>query len=269
MATRTLTRNAGELLRHWRQRRHLSQLDLAGRAGVSARHLSFVETGRSRPSPELLLHLARELEVPLRERNALLLAAGYAPAYAETDLDAPELAAVREALDQVLAGHEPYPAVVVDRRWNLVAMNSGVSLLLAGVDEALLAPPVNVLRLALSPGGLAPRTVNFAEWSAHLLDRLRREVLLSGDDELSVLYDEIAALPGVADHREVVPAEAPPALAVPLRLRSDAGELAFVSTVTTFGTALDVTLAELRLEAFLPADAGTAAALRSSSGVAA
>lgn len=262
MGTAIRTRKVGELLRDWRQRRRLSQLDLAGLAGVSTRHLSFVETGRSRPSPELLLHLAEHLEVPLRERNALLLAAGYAPAYSQTDLDAPELAPLRRALDQVLAGHDPYPAVVVDRRWDVVAANAGTAMLLAGVDEALLAPPVNVLRVALAPAGLAPRIANFEEWSAHLLDRLRRQVLLSADPVLSALYDELAAYPDVADHREHLPAEAPPALAVPLRLRAEDGELAFVSTVTTFGTALDVTLAELTLEAFLPADAATAAALR-------
>lgn len=251
----------GELLRGWRQRRHLSQLDLALQAEVSTRHLSFVETGRSRPSPELVVHLAEHLDVPLRERNTLLLAAGYAPAYTETELAAPELGPIRVALEQVLAAHEPYPAVVVDRHWDVVAMNAGTGVLLAGVDPAAVTPPVNVLRLALSPAGLASRIVNFDEWSAHLLDRLRRQVLRSGDVELSALHDELAALPGVSRGRDRLPAEAPPALAVPLRLRTETGELAFVSTVTTFGTPLDITLAELTLEAFLPADAATAAAL--------
>lgn len=256
------TRKVGELLKDWRQRRGLSQLDLAGRAGVSARHLSFVETSRARPSPELVLLLAEHLDVPLRDRNALLLAAGYAPAYSETDLGAPGLSQIRSALEQVLVGHEPYPAVVCDRRWDVVAMNAGVGVLLAGVDERLLTPPVNVLRLALAPDGLAPRIVNFDEWSAHLLDRLRRQVLLTGHPDLSTLHDELAALPNVVvDHQP--PAEAPPTLAVPLRLRSDLGELSFVSTVTTFGAALDVTLSELTLEAFLPADGRTAEALRS------
>ncbi len=229
---------------------------------MSPRHLSFVETGRSRPSPELLLHLAGQLEVPLRERNALLLAAGYAPAYAETQLDAPELATVRSALESVLAGHDPYPAVVVDRRWDVVALNAGASILTEGVGSALLAPPVNALRLTLSPDGLAPRIVNLGEWSAHLLDRLHRQVLLTGDEELSTLLEELRAYPGATEDHGPLPAEAPPALAVPLRLRADRGELAFVSTITTFGTALDVTLAELALEAFLPANAETAAALR-------
>lgn len=260
MATVVRTRKVGELLKHWRQRRRLSQLDLAVRAGVSTRHLSFVETGRARPSPELVLLLAEHLDVPLRERNSLLLAAGYAPTYSETDFEAPELAPIRSALQQVLAGHEPYPAVVVDRRWDVVATNSGVASLLTGVDEDLLAPPINVLRLALAPNGLAPRIVNFEEWSAHLLDRLRRQVLLTGDADLSALYEELSAFPNVSDQHQVA-AEAP-SLAVGLHLRSDHGVLTYISTVTTFGAALDVTLSELTLEAFFPADAHTAEILR-------
>jgi transcriptional regulator with XRE-family HTH domain len=250
---------SGELLREWRRRRRLSQLDLAVAAGVSSRHLSFVETGRSNPSRELLLHLAEHLDVPLRERNSLLLAAGYAPSFRETPLAAPELASVREAIEQVLAGHDPYPAVVVDRRWDVVAMNRSVALLLEGVAPALLEAP-NALRIALSPEGMRPRIVNLAEWRAHLLDRLQRQVLLTADDDLRALHDELVALGPPPDE---LPAEQPPALAVPLRLRTrDGRELRFLSTVTTFGTALDVTLAELTLEAFLPADAATAEALR-------
>jgi transcriptional regulator with XRE-family HTH domain len=254
----------GALLRDWRQRRRMSQLDLAVAAGVSSRHLSFVETGRSKPSRELLLHLAVHLDVPLRERNALLLAAGYAPTYNETAFTAPELAPIRAALDQVLAGHEPYPAVVVDRRWDIVAMNRSVGVLLEGVDATLLGPAPNALRIALAPGGLRSRIVNLAEWRDHLLDRLLRQARLTGDEELQALHDELAAHDDGLDSGGL-PAEQPPALAVPLRLRSDAvpgGELRFVSTVTTFGTALDVTLAELSLEAFLPADPETAEALR-------
>jgi transcriptional regulator with XRE-family HTH domain len=256
----------GELLRDWRRRRRLSQLDLAVAAGVSSRHLSFVETGRSKPSRELLLHLAEHLDVPLRERNSLLLAAGYAPTFRETPLAAPELAPVRAALDTVLAGHDPYPALVVDRRWDVVAMNRSVALLLEGVDPSLLEAP-NALRIALSPAGMRPRIVNLAEWTEHLLDRLRRQVLLTGDDDVRSLLDELTALAGDDDGRGG--AEQPPALAVPLRLRhdgADGGELRFLSTVTTFGTALDVTLAELSLEAFLPADEATAAALRLAAG---
>ena len=244
----------------------MSQLDLAVTASVSSRHLSFVETGRSKPSPELVLHLAEHLDVPLRERNALLLAAGYAPTFRETPLDAPALSAVRGALDEVLRAHEPFPALVVDRRWDVVAMNASVGVLLEGVDPSLLTAP-NALRVALSPAGLAPRIANLDEWRGHLLDRLRRQVLATGDEDLVALLDELLALspPPAKEQEHRWAGEAPPAIAVPLRLRSDdGGELAFLSTVTTFGTALDVTLAELSLEAFLPADEATATALRAS-----
>jgi len=257
----------GTLLRDWRKRRHLSQLDLALEAGVSSRHLSFVETGRSRPSAALVMHLAEQLDVPLRERNGLLLAAGYAPAYGQRDLAEPELGPVREALDRVLAGHEPYPALVVDRHWGMVAANSAVALLTAGVAAHLLEPPVNVLRLALAPDGLAPRVVNLAEWRAHLLDRLGRQAVVSGDPALGVLYEELAAYPGGGDERSPTPDLTASEVAVPLRLRvgdgdSDgASELAFISTITTFGTAVDVTVSELSIEAFFPADEATAGKL--------
>jgi transcriptional regulator with XRE-family HTH domain len=251
-------RRAGALLRDWRERRHLSQLDLALDAGVSPRHLSFVETGRSRASATLLLALAERLEVPLRDRNALLLSAGYAPAFAERYLDAPELAPVREALRRVLAAQEPFPAAVVDRRWNLVDANRGLGLLVAGVDEALLAPPVNVVRLSLHPDGVAPNIVNLGEWRAHLLERLRRQVEITGDPDVRALLREARGYPapeaqGHAPGQEV---------AVPLRLRSAGGELTFLSTVTTFGTAVDVTVAELAIESFFPADEATAEAVR-------
>jgi transcriptional regulator with XRE-family HTH domain len=252
----------GALLRDWRKRRHLSQLDLALEAGVSSRHLSFVETGRSRPSAELVMHLAEQLDVPLRERNGLLLAAGYAPAYGQRDLAEPEMGPVREALDRVLAGHEPYPALVVDRHWGMVAGNGAVALLTAGVAEHLLEPPVNVLRLALAPDGLAPRVVNLAEWRAHLLDRLGRQAVASGDPALGVLYDELAAYP-CRGERSPAPDLTAGEVAVPLRLREgDGGELAFLSTITTFGTAVDVTVSELSIEAFFPADEATAGKLR-------
>ena len=246
----------GGLLRRWRARRRLSQLDLALRAGISARHLSFLETGRSAPSRDMVLHLAEVLEVPLRERNRLLLAAGYAPAFAETDLDAPELASVRAAVRQVLAGHEPYPAVAVDRWWHLVDGTSGVALLTAGVDPDLLRPPVNVLRLGLHPDGLPRRIVDAGPWRAHLLGRLRQQVELTADGELAELYDELAGYGGGE------PPDGPLELVVPLRIRHGDGVLSFVSTVTTFGTPLDVTVAELAIEGFFPADAATAAALR-------
>jgi len=251
----------GGLLREWRQQRHMSQLDLASLAGVSSRHLSFVETGRARPSREMVLHLAEELEVPLRERNSLLLAAGYAPAYRTTDLDAEDMRPVREAIDRILASHNPFPAVVVDRGWHMVAANDGVGPLLQGVADELLVPPVNVLRLTLHPAGMAPRIVNFEEWSQHLLHRLRRQYLLTRDTGTGELYDELCSYPGVVGGDSPAEGEAPDLLAVPLRYRTDAGELAFISTVTTFGTAVDITLAELAIEAFLPADAATAAAL--------
>jgi transcriptional regulator with XRE-family HTH domain len=248
----------GPLLRSWRRRRRLSQLDLALEAGVSARHLSFVETGRSRPSAEMVLHLAGRLEVPLRERNALLLAAGYAPAYAERPLDAPEMTPVREAIDRVLAGHEPHPALVVDRQWELVAANRGLGLLLEGVAPELLEPPVNVLRVGLHPAGLAARIANLGQWRAHLLERLGRQVSVTGDPALRTLLDEVAAYPGPA------PPEARPGdeIAVPLRLRTVDGELAFLSTVSTFGTAVDITVAELSIESFFPTDARTAEIVR-------
>ena len=193
------SRRVGTLLRDWRQRRRFSQLHLASRAEVSPRHLSFVETGRSRPSRELVLHLADHLDVPLRERNALLLAAGYAPTYHETPLDAPEMQPVRDALDKILSGHDPFPAVVVDRRWNLVSANKPALMLLTdGVAPALLEPPANALRVSLHPDGLAPRIVNFAAWSDHLLTRLDRQVAASADDELRALADELRTYPGVA-----------------------------------------------------------------------
>jgi transcriptional regulator with XRE-family HTH domain len=254
----------GALLRDWRRRRRLSQLDLALEAGVSARHLSFVETGRSRPSAEMVVQLAEHLDVPLRDRNALLLAAGFAPAYGQRDLDAPEMGPVREAIHRVLRGHEPYPAVVVDRHWGMVARNRAVPVLTAGVAEHLLEPPVNVLRLSLHPDGLAPRIANLGEWRAHLLDRLGRQAVVSGDPALFALHEELAALPGGP------PAGAPDldagAIAVPLRLRAGDAELSFISTATTFGTATDVTLSELAIESFFPADEATAAAVRAAVG---
>jgi transcriptional regulator with XRE-family HTH domain len=249
-------------LRDWRQRRRLSQLDLALDAEVSPRHLSFVETGRSRPSRELLLHLAEQLEVPLRERNALLLAAGYAPGYPETPLDAAAMAPVRAALDQLLAGHEPYPAVIVDRSWNLVSANAtALAILAEGVAPELLQPPVNALRVTLHPKGLAPRITNFAEYGAHLLTRLHRQAIFSADAALAELYQELRAYPGVG---EAAPSTEPAALLfVPLQLRTTKGdELQLFSTIATFGTALDVTLAELAIESFFPADEKTAALLR-------
>jgi transcriptional regulator with XRE-family HTH domain len=250
----------GDHLRAWRQRRRLSQLDLALEAEVSQRHLSTIESGRSRPSRGMVLRLAERLDVPLRERNLLLLAAGYAPVFPERALDDPALGPARRAVDLVLRGHEPYPALAIDRHWTLVAANAAVGPLLRGVaDPALLAGPVNVLRLSLHPRGLAPRIANLAAWRGHLLDRLHRQVAASGDPVLAELMRELAAYP--APER---PAPEPngAGLVVPLDLDTEAGRLSLLSTTTVFGTPLDVTLSELALESFFPADARTAGILR-------
>jgi len=255
----------GELLRGWRQRRRLSQLALSVDAGVSTRHLSFVESGRATPSREMLLHLAEHLAVPLRERNALLLSAGYAPVYPQRALDDPELHAARLAVDLVLKGHEPYPALAVDRHWTLVAANSAVGPLLAGVDPVLLASPVNVLRLSMHPGGLADRIVNFTEWREHILARLHQQVAASADATLAALARELEGypLPGGWVPAPKRNAEVPAgALVVPLQLRTEAGVLSFISTTTVFGTPVDVTLSELAIESLFPADNRTAEILR-------
>jgi len=250
----------GPLLRDWRRRRRLSQLQLALDAGVSTRHLSFVETGRSQPSAELVLTLAEQLEVPLRARNELLLAAGYAPRYPARELDDPELARVRDAVGHVLTGHEPYPAFAVDRGWNLVMSNAALGPLLEGVAPELLVPPVNCIRAALHPDGLAPRILNLPEWKGHLVHRLEREAQLSGDPRIAELYDEALGYPGAPAPRD------PDGLALMVQLRLAAGPagppLSFFSTVTTFGTVTDVTVAELSVEAFFPADPETGAWLR-------
>jgi transcriptional regulator with XRE-family HTH domain len=244
------------LLRHWRERRRLSQQQLSLLAGVSARHLSFLETGRSRPSREMVLTLAEHLQVPLRERNELLTAAGFATAYPQRPYDAPELATVRAAVDQVLAGHDPYPAVAVDRAWNVVAANDAVTALLGAVGPAVLGPPTNVYRLTLHPDGLAPLLVNLAEVAHHLLDRLRRDIAATGDAGLSSLLEEVANYATVrALPRRIDP---PDGVVMPFRLRHPRGELAMFTTITTFGTPADVTVAELALELFYPLDEVTA-----------
>jgi transcriptional regulator with XRE-family HTH domain len=250
----------GDHLREWRQRRRMSQLALACEADISTRHLSFLETGRSAPSRDMVLHLAERLDVPLRERNVLLVAAGYAPAYSARSLDDPALTSVRKAVDLVLAGHEPYPAVAIDRHWTLVASNSAVSPLLAGVDPALLQAPVNVLRLSLNPQGLAPRVANLAEWRAHLLERLRRQIEVSGDSVLTRLMDELRDYPEPHSARSGRPMTGVDygAVIVPFRLVTEAGILSFFSTTTVFGTPVDVTVSELALESFFPADPATA-----------
>jgi len=250
----------GALLRGWRQRRRLSQLDLALDANISTRHLSFVETGRAQPSRDMVLRLAEQLAVPLRERNALLAAAGFAPVYRERGLADPALGPARKAIDLVLAGHEPYPAVAVDRHWTLVAANQASERLMAGAAPALLEPPVNVLRLSLNPDGMAPRIANLGEWRAHLLRRLRQQIAVSADAVLVALLAELEAYPAPPHDDAAAPDYG--GVVVPLRLATDAGVLAFFGTTTVFGTPVDITLAELALEAFYPADEKTAEMLR-------
>lgn len=256
------TRPVGDLLRDWRQRRRMSQLGLALEADISTRHLSFLETGRSAPSRDMVLHLAEQLAIPLRERNGLLTAAGFAPVYPERSLDDPALGPARKAVDLVLKGHEPYPAIAVDRHWTLVAANAAVAPLLVGVDPALLRPPANVLRLSLHPGGLSARIVNLAEFGAHLLARLRQQIDVTADPTLAALLAELAAYPAPDGAATPSPEGEYGGLLIPLRLATETGVLAFFSTITIFGTPLDVTLSELALECFYPADAATADALR-------
>jgi transcriptional regulator with XRE-family HTH domain len=252
---------AGHLLREWRRRRNLSQLALASGSAVSARHLSFIETGRARPSREMVLHLADRLEVPLRERNRLLMAAGHAPLFAERSLDDDEMGPVREALAGFLAAHEPQPAVVLDRHWNLLLANRAVGLLTEGVAPELLEPPANALRVSLHPDGMAPRIVNLPDWSAHVLRRLRRRIDMTADEALERLHEELLGYPGVDDGEGRSDVSAAAEIALPLQLRRGGVELAFLSTVTVFGTALDITLAELAVEAFYPANPATARTL--------
>jgi transcriptional regulator with XRE-family HTH domain len=260
MTTTVLT--IGERLRDWRQKRRLSQLDLACEAEISTRHLSFLETGRAAPSRDMVLRLAEGLDIPLRERNALLLAAGFAPVFPERSLDDPGLAAAKIAVEALLTAHMPFPALAVDRRWTMLAHNASVNLLMAGVDPKLLEEPVNVLRLGLHPDGVAPRIANLAELRGHLLSRLRRELAENGDTGLADLIRELSAYPGGETH----PRGGEAMIAVPLRLNTPAGELSFLTTTMTFGGALDVTVSELTIETYLPADPATAAALRAMAG---
>jgi transcriptional regulator with XRE-family HTH domain len=250
--------HVGEHLREWRQRRHLSQLDLAVEADISARHLSFVETGRAAPSREMVLKLAERLEVPLRERNVLLVAAGFAPAFPQRSLDDPALKSARQAIDLVLKAHEPNPALAYDRHWNLVTANRMVAPLLEGIPQRLLGQPFNILRLAFHPEGLAARTVNLAEWTGHLLERLHRQCEATADPELLKLYQDLKSYPIPARSGPLPPDN----VAIPLKLRHDGGVLSFFSTTMVFGTPVDITLSELALETFFPADDVTAERLK-------
>jgi len=256
------TRPIGDLIREWRQRRRLSQLDLACDAEISTKHLSFLETGRSVPSHEMLLHLSDRMAIPLRERNVMLRAAGFAPTYQERSLDDPAFHSARQSIDLILRMHDPNPALAVDRHWTMAAANRAVGGLIAGVDPMLLAPPVNVIRLSLHPAGLAPRIINLVEWRHHIIVRLRRQIETTGDSVLADLVEEVRDYPlppgpaGKAkprDHGMV---------AVPFQLATVHGPLSFFSTTTVFGTPVDITLSELAIEAFFPADQATVAIMR-------
>lgn len=261
----TVTSQAiGALLREWRERRRVTQLELALEAGVSARHLSFVETGRSKPGREVLLRVLQRLEVPFREQNRLLLAAGHAPALPERSLEDAELQPVRDALDAILRGHEPYPAVVADRTWNLVAANSPMNALAAvvEVDPALLEPPINVMRLGLHPRGLAQLMVNLGDWHAHWLERLERQLAATGDQELAVLIEEIAGYPVPEPERESASRLGGSEIAGPVRMHGPGGELSFFGMFATFDTPFEVTTSELVIELLFPADHATAELLK-------
>lgn len=254
----------GTQLRQWRLRRKLSQLDLSVNADVSQRHLSFVETGKAAPSREMVLRLAHRLDVPLRERNLLLTSAGFAPMYSALPLDDPAMAAARSVVQRVLQGHEPCPALAVDRHWNIQMQNRAVGLLVAGASPALLKPPVNALRLSLHPEGLAPRIVNLAQWSAHVIARLRQQIDLSGDAELRRLEEELRSYPCHARQDQDPSHET--SIVAPFILQTALGTLSFISTTTVFGTPIDITLSELAMETFFPADPFTADALRQALG---
>uniref|UniRef100_A0AAU2VKB1 Helix-turn-helix transcriptional regulator n=1 Tax=Streptomyces sp. NBC_00008 TaxID=2903610 RepID=A0AAU2VKB1_9ACTN len=265
MTTVALDTGVGPLLRSWRERSRISQLELALRADSSARHISFIETGRARPSEEMVLRLAEHLGVPVRERNALLVVAGYAPRYTETALDDPAMGALREGMDRLLQGYDPYPALVVDGMYNVVAANQGIARMTAGVAEHLLAPPLNAMRLTLHPEGLAPRIRNLREWRADLLAQMERQIALVRSAELRELYEEVAGYPvepGPGGEEWEGPSSSVP-FALPLVIEQDGRLLSFVASIATFNTPMDVTVAELAIETFLPADPGTAAYLRS------
>jgi transcriptional regulator with XRE-family HTH domain len=264
MATVSSQPSIGPLLREWRERRRLSQLELALDAGISTRHLSFVETGRSRPGREMLLRVLEQLEVPFREQNRLLLASGHAPAFPERSLEDPELLPVRAAVDQILTRHEPYPAVVVDRAWNLVAANSAMRDLTEEVviDPALLGPPVNIMRLGFHPRGLAPLIVNLGQWRAHFCQRLERQLAVTGDPDLAALLEEVAGYPIPGDEPDPAPDPEAREMLGPVRFRAPGGgELSFFGMFATFDTPFEVTSSELAMELLFPADQATAEAL--------
>jgi transcriptional regulator with XRE-family HTH domain len=253
----------GPLLRAWREQRRVSQLELALRADSSARHISFIETGRSRPSEEMVLRLAEHLDVPVRERNALLLAAGYAPRYPETPMDDPALDALRAGMERLIQGYEPYPALVVDAMYNVQAANRGILMLLDGIPEHLLAPPLNAMRLTLHPEGLAPRIRNLRAWRGHLLAQMERQIALHRSEPLRRLYEEVAAYPVPQAEPADEPDEPVPYFALPMRIEHEGRTLSFISSISTFNTPMDVTVAELAIETLLPADPATVKYLQS------
>lgn len=255
-------RTVGNLLRLWRERRQKSQLELALDAEISTRHLSFVETGRARPSREMILLLAQQLAIPLRERNKILIAGGYAPIYSEKSFDDESLAAARLAIELILKGHEPFPALAIDRGWNMVAANKTVALMVEGVAPELLVPPVNVLRLSLHPDGLAPRILNLAEWRGHLLSRLRREVENTADERLEALFTELRRFSFPAEKTGCGESHPEPEIIVPLKIETRFGKLSLISATTVFGTPLSVALEEIALETFFPANEPTAKVFR-------
>ena len=259
----------GDLLRTWRARRRWTQMEFAAHADISTKHLSFLETGRARPSRDMVLRLSELLDIPLRQRNALLIAAGFAPLFPERSLDDPALALARQAIDAILKGHEPYPAIAIDRHWSLIAANKAVSLLMSDIDATLLTEPINVFRISLHPKGLATRIANFIQWRAHALARLRHEVEVSADDTLAELYREVSDYPvperdasGVTRDTVYDPAHEYESMVVPLNFITPQGTLSFFATTTMFGTPVDITLSEIAIEAMYPANEATAAALR-------
>ncbi len=261
MATASSQRSVGELLREWRERRRLTQLELAIETGISTRHLSFVETGRSKPGREILLRLAERLEIPFREQNEMLLVAGHAPAFPERSLEDPELAPVRQALDRILTAHEPYPAIVFDRAWNLVAANSGVLPLIEGVDPGLLEPPINVVRVGLA---MASRIANFGQVLAFIRERLQRQVAITDDSDLAALLDQLAAYLDAEHDPDLASDSRAGDFLGPVRLgQPDGGELSFFGMFATFDTPFEVTTSELAMELLFPADRATAEALES------
>jgi transcriptional regulator with XRE-family HTH domain len=258
----TAARPIGDLLREWRQRRRLSQLTLACDAEISTRHLSFIETGRSQPSRAMILHLSEQLAIPMRDRNILLVAAGYAPIFPERSLDDPALQSVRKAIDLVLESQKPYPAFALDRHWTIAASNGALPEVYVGVAPHLMQPPINALRLTLHPDGLAPRIANLSEWRQHSLARLRRQIDVTADPVLLELLRELSQYsgPGGKNHLAVPTEE--PAVAIPFCIRTERGLLTFFTTTTMFGSPVDITLSELAVECFYPADAATAQIIR-------